>query len=105
MRSTSGKMAVCLPWSLVGTHMTELAGMEPRTGKPIAVQLVLLPPYASDVTPEAPPQEVIDLKHGITVRKTKPASVTTPVFALSGLPLARSRPVQESWYLRGERGI
>jgi hypothetical protein len=68
------------------------------------VQLVLLPPFASDVTPETPAQCIIQLQHGVTVRKALQkgrSSSSGYTFTLGGLALKRQQPVREQWYLRG----
>jgi hypothetical protein len=40
-----------LPVALVQPHMPELHGMEPGSNCSIKLQLVLLPPFAADITP------------------------------------------------------
>ncbi|WIA10548.1 hypothetical protein OEZ85_010736 [Tetradesmus obliquus] len=47
--------------------------------------------------------EVINLKHGITLRKDVDRKNDTSVFTMAGLPLKRSRPCQEEWFIRGVR--
>jgi hypothetical protein len=51
-------VAVCVPSSLISTHMEQMQAMEYGTTKAMQLQLVLLPPYAEDVTPETPAQQV-----------------------------------------------
>jgi hypothetical protein len=48
--------------------MPLLAAALPGTSTPIALQLVLLPPCASDVTAATPAVRVIDLAQGVTVQ-------------------------------------
>jgi ABC-type enterobactin transport system permease subunit len=42
---------VFLPLTFVQTHMPEIAGLEPGATSAVQLQLVLLPPHASDITP------------------------------------------------------
>jgi hypothetical protein len=42
---------VCLPASLVQPHMPEIADMAAGSSCSIKLQLVLLPPFAADITP------------------------------------------------------
>jgi hypothetical protein len=88
-----------VPKQLVMTHMPELADAEPRTSIPVTLQLVLLPPEAADVSAETPAQLVIELRNGVTVRKTGGKS---DLYMLAGLPFMRSEPVRDGWYLRCE---
>jgi hypothetical protein len=89
-----------IPATLAHTHMPELADMPLNQTRPIAVQMVLLPPCADDVTAETPAQEVHNFsKHVCNVRKL--FKCTTMVYALSGLPLMQSKPRKEGWWLRG----
>jgi hypothetical protein len=48
-------------------------------------------------TADTPAQQVVALHNGISVRKRDKGSI----YALSGLPLRRSQPMQEGWWLRG----
>lgn len=91
--------ALNLPAALAKSHMPGLAELPAGTSVSIRVQLVLLPPYACDVTPDTPAQGVQELRHGVSVyRKSGKAEI----FPLSGLSLTRSKPVVENWHLRGE---
>jgi hypothetical protein len=61
---------------------------------------VLLPAFAEDITPDTPVQEVFEFsEQSCAVRKADKA--TTSEYSLSGLPLKRSKPVREGWWLRG----
>jgi hypothetical protein len=71
------------------------------TAANISLQLVLLPPYASDVSPETPAQQVIELQHDVTVRKSLQNG--SSVYIIGGRALRRSQPVQEHWHLRGKQ--
>jgi hypothetical protein len=54
-----------IPATLVQTHMPELAEMEAGSGnRPIAVQLVMLPGCAADMSPGSPPVRVVELRQG-----------------------------------------
>lgn len=81
--------------------------MELGTNRSLAVQLVLLPPHAEDSTPASPAQRVIDLdiSCGVTVRRNRSGSrgSAREYFSLAGLPLTRSEPAREGWFLRGEQ--
>ena len=48
---------------------------------------------------ETPPTQVINLQQPISVRKSKKGASFE--YNLSGLPLRRSQPMQEGWWLRG----
>jgi hypothetical protein len=74
--------------------------MPPAQTRPIALQLVLLPAFAEDATVETPAQEVLNFsEQNCAVRKLDKR--TTFEYPLSGLPLRRSKPVKEGWWLRG----
>jgi hypothetical protein len=91
---------VNIPASLVHQHMPELAAVPAGQTRPIALQLVLLPAAAEDATADTPAQEVLQFSaQSCAVRRT--AKDTTFEYTLSGLPLKRSRPVREGWWLRG----
>lgn len=92
-----------IPVSLAVTHMPELLNIDFNSGgHAIAAQIVLLPPQADDVTPSTTADDVIELKHGVTVRRSKARTGQAGVFWLGGLALKRSQPVVDGWYLRGE---
>lgn len=95
--------AVVIPVKFVSAHMQELAAEPIGTSKAIQVQLVLLPPYASDITVATPATAVkhFGLRDGLTVRKgrsKKPPGVRYPV---SGTALATAKPCKEGWFQRG----
>jgi hypothetical protein len=71
----------------------------------VKLQLVLLPPFAADITPESPPQLLKELHHGITLRKSacmKRGVLQYYKYSIEGLPLSASEPYKNSWFLRGE---
>jgi hypothetical protein len=75
-----------IPGSLVHAHMPELAAVEPGSGtRPIAVQLVMLPGCAVDITAETPAVRVVHLRQGeqmqAVVKAALQAAVETPCFA------------------------
>jgi hypothetical protein len=97
--------ALRIPAALVQTHMPNFAAMPPGESWPIAVQLVLLPSCADDVTADTPAQEVHDfskqtcgVRKRTTQKKDKGAQMA---YMLSGLPLMRCKARQEGWWLRG----
>lgn len=45
---------------------------------------------------------MIELRRDVTVRKLK-GKTKVDIFLLSGLPLTRSQPAVDGWWLRGER--
>jgi hypothetical protein len=92
-----------IPASLLHTHLPDLAAIPAgaKGSTDIQLQLVLLPPCASDVTLDTPAQEVINFKHGISVRKDLGKMNEAGMFTMAGLPLKRSRPCQEEWFIRG----
>eukprot|EP00775_Hariotina_reticulata_P009127 gene9127-9296_t len=96
------KKTVYIPCALVHMHMARLAALPYHTSHSIRVQLVLLPPHASDVTPETPEVEVIELTQGVTVRKNKSYS-DSGTFSLAGLALTSSKPAVKGYYVRGVR--
>jgi hypothetical protein len=55
-----------IPGSLVHAHMPELAAVEAGSGsRPLAVQLVMLPGDAADLSPEVPPTRIVELRQGV----------------------------------------
>jgi hypothetical protein len=70
----------------------------------IALQLVLLPPFAADISPDSPPRRVIELRHDITLRKSpqgRRGKAMQFTYPLAGLTLRRSEPTTNGWFLRG----
>jgi hypothetical protein len=58
---------LCIPNSLVHAHMPELAAVEAGSGsRPLAVQLVMLPGDAADVSPEVLPTRIMELRQGVS---------------------------------------
>jgi hypothetical protein len=96
----SMKALMYVPARLASVHMDELQQMPSNTSRPIRVQLVLLPPYAEDVTPHTPAQSVMELWHGITV--SRHGKHSNSWYTLSGLALTGSAPARQGWWLRGE---
>jgi hypothetical protein len=78
----------------------EMACLGKAMNKPVKLQLVLLPPLAADITDDTPPDDVILLQHGVSIRGNDPED-RRPL-RLSGLPLKYSVPCKHNWYLRGE---
>jgi hypothetical protein len=89
-----------MPSALVFEHMPEIANLPYGTSWPIKVQLVLLPPHASDITPESPAVEVIHLNQGVTVRRSKTAT-DTGSFNLAGIALTCSKPAKKGYTITG----
>jgi hypothetical protein len=82
--------------------MPELANAPPQTTIAVTLQLVLLPPFAADVSADTlPAQRVIKLT-GVTVCKT---GAKGDCYVLGGVALTRSEPVRDGWYLRCEYGL
>jgi hypothetical protein len=65
--------------------------------------LLLLLLHVTLPSVESPAQQVIDLHNGISVRKRQSGRQT--IYALSGLPLRRSKPIMEKWWLRGDQHV
>lgn len=93
-----------IPSTLVYEHMPELANIPYGKSMSIQVQLVLLPPHASDVTPESPAMEVIQLNYGVTVRKSRTAT-DTGSFNLAGIALTCSKPAKKAYIVTGAHVI
>lgn len=96
------KTCGCIPAKFVNAHMPQLAALESDRSKAIQLQLVLLPPFASDATDDTPPTAVknFGLLDGVHVRRSLHKAGYYK-YMLSGLALATSRPCREGWYIRG----
>jgi hypothetical protein len=80
--------------------MPQLAALLPGQKLPIALQLVMLPASAGDITPATPAKEVLEFpKELCGVRKGQKDARFD--YVLTGLTLKRLTPVRESWWLRG----
>jgi hypothetical protein len=99
------KSALRLPNKFVINHLPEVV----NSGEDyqFAVQVVLLPHHAADITPDTPAQEV--LVHHAHVKKTETkgsGSLATTKWSVNVSGLAKVLPgklYQEEWWCRGEQ--
>jgi hypothetical protein len=99
------KSALRLPNKFVINHLPEVV----NTGEEyhFAVQVVLLPHHAADITPDTPAQEI--LAHDAHVKKTETkgsGSLATTKWSVSVSGLTKVLPsklFQEEWWCRGEQ--
>jgi hypothetical protein len=92
-----------LPASFVRSSIPELDVLPVGSVRPIAVQLALLPPRATDVMQHT---EYLDLRQGVLVRKRLKANgrnraLSCISYRLTGVALRRAAPVQQGWFMRG----
>jgi hypothetical protein len=96
---------VRLPVGLVQAHMPEVAALAVNTSHAIKVQVVLLPPCASDISEATPAQDVVDIPHGVTVTRYRSYSMQPNRFTytLAGQGLQQlAAQVKAQWYVRCE---
>lgn len=89
-----------VPLSFVREYLPEAHDMPIGDKHVIRVQLVYLPPFAYDVTPETPAVGGDELSQGVTVRKDKGRGDMV-AYSLSGLPLTSSQAAIEGYWVRG----
>lgn len=94
-----------LPNDFISQHCPEI--LQNGEKYQFAVQVVLLPPYASDSTPDTPAQQVLD-QQGAFVKRVEETSMgslpkTTSRTCVYGLKkVLPSHVLQEKWWCRGE---
>jgi hypothetical protein len=95
---------VRLPVGLVQAHMPEVAALAVNTSHAIKVEVVLLPPCASDISVATPAQDVVDI-HGVTVTRYRSYSMQPNriLYTLAGKGLQQLTPqAKAQWYIRCE---
>lgn len=92
-----------IPVAFVREYLPEALALPLGDRHIIHVQLVYLPAYASDISPETPAVKVEELLDGVIVRKDK-GRADCAAYSLSGLPLTGSQAASEGYWVRGKLG-
>ena len=100
LQAQNMQQTVRLPVAFVREHLPEVERLPLGDKHIVRVQLVYLPPFAADITPETPAVRVEELNDGVTVQPDRGRGDLIS-YRLSGLPLTASQAAVNGYYVRG----